>query len=82
MVLYIITALLIVLFYPGIFISALSYAGIYCVILFVLLPALMASSGRYSKNIAHGEYRVSGGKADSIGLLVDAGYHSRLGTVA
>lgn len=57
--------LLIVLFYPGAFIGALSYAGIYCAILLLLLPALMAWSGRYQKNIAQG-YRVFGGK----GLLI------------
>ncbi len=44
--------LLIVLFYPGIFISALSYAGVFCVILLLLMPALMLWSGRYIKNIA------------------------------
>lgn len=53
--------LLIVLFYPNAFIAALSYAGIYCIILLVLLPALMAWSGRYRKNLATG-YRVVGGK--------------------
>jgi len=53
---------LIVLFYPNIFIRALSYAGIYCIILFALLPSLMAWRGRYSKNpIAHG-YELKGGK--------------------
>jgi len=53
--------LLIVLFKPGIFIAALAYAGIYCVILLILLPALMVWRGRYHKNIAKG-YRVFGGK--------------------
>lgn len=53
--------LLIVLFKPGIFIAALAYAGIYCVILLVILPALMAWFGRYRKNIAKG-YQVMGGK--------------------
>ena len=60
--------LLIVLFYPGIFISALSYAGIYCVILLILLPAMMAWSGRYRKNMAKG-YQVIGGKPLLIGLM-------------
>ncbi len=53
--------LLIVLFYPGAFISALSYAGIYCIVLLALLPALMAWWGRYRRNIAKG-YQVFGGK--------------------
>jgi tyrosine-specific transport protein len=53
--------IIVVLFYPGAFIKALSYAGIYCVILLVLLPALMAWSGRYQKGLAKG-YRVIGGK--------------------
>lgn len=60
--------LLLVLFYPGAFITALSYAGIYCVILLVLLPALMVWSGRYRKNIATG-YRVFGGKPLLVGLM-------------
>lgn len=55
--------LLIVLVYPGAFIAALGYAGIYCVVLLVLLPALMAWRGRYHKNFANGGYRVLGGKA-------------------
>lgn len=34
--------LLIVIFFPGIFITALSYAGIFCVFLLIILPILMA----------------------------------------
>jgi tyrosine-specific transport protein len=60
--------LLIVLVYPGAFIAALSYAGIYCVVLLVLLPALMAWAGRYRKNIANG-YQVIGGKALLVFLI-------------
>lgn len=52
--------LLIVLFYPGAFIKALSYAGLCCVLLLMLLPALMCWSGRYSKKIATG-YQLFGG---------------------
>ncbi|WP_010597825.1 aromatic amino acid transport family protein [Rickettsiella massiliensis] len=37
----------IVLFSPGIFIKALGYAGVFCAILFILLPTLMAWRGRY-----------------------------------
>lgn len=61
--------LLIVLFYPGIFIAALSYAGIYCVVLLMLLPALMAWSGRYRKNIAR-DYQVWGGKFLLLFLII------------
>jgi len=61
--------LLIVLFNPGIFIAALSYAGIYCVILLIVLPTLMVWRGRYHKNIAKG-YKVFGGKLMLVLLLV------------
>lgn len=43
--------LILVLFYPGIFITALNYAGLFAVILLILLPALMLGVGRYIKNI-------------------------------
>jgi tyrosine-specific transport protein len=35
-----------VLYFPGIYLSALSYAGVLCVILLLILPALMALVGR------------------------------------
>ncbi len=38
--------LLLVLYYPGAYISALRYAGILCIILLLLLPALMCYFGR------------------------------------
>ncbi len=53
--------LLIVLFYPNIFIQALQYAGIYCIVLLILLPAWMAWHGRYTRRIASG-FTVPGGK--------------------
>lgn len=53
--------LLIVLFYPGIFIQALNYAGICCVVLLLLLPALMAWKGRDHQTTS-ASYRVIGGK--------------------
>lgn len=53
--------LVIVLFFPGIFILSLGYAGILCVVLLTLIPALMVWSGRYIKREATG-YRVFGGK--------------------
>lgn len=54
--------LLIVGIYPGAFITALSQAGIFCGILLVLLPALMAWWGRYRKKLATG-YQLWGGKS-------------------
>lgn len=60
-----------VLFYPNVFITALSYAGIYCAVLMLLLPALMVWNGRYRKNIANG-YRVPGGKFLIASLIVIA----------
>ena len=53
--------LLVVTFFPGIFIIALSYAGIITIALLVILPALMVWRGRYVKKINRG-YRVFGGK--------------------
>lgn len=52
----------IVLFQPGVFIKAFNYAGICAVVLVVLLPALMAWSGRYHKHFSKERYRVIGGK--------------------
>jgi len=53
--------LVIVLFYPNVFVEALSYAGIFCLILLVFLPIIMAWHGRYTLKIASG-FRVVGGK--------------------
>lgn len=53
--------LLIVLFFPGIFVKALKYAGIYCVVLLMLLPAWMAWKGRSQFQSA--QYKFFGGKA-------------------
>lgn len=52
--------LLIDLVYPNAFILGLHFAGIFCVLLLLLIPALMVWSGRYVKKIASG-YRVWGG---------------------
>lgn len=43
--------LIIVLVNPDIFIKALSYAGLGCVYLLILLPVLMLYNGRYKKNM-------------------------------
>src|SRR3990167_5282305 len=53
--------LIIVMGFPGIFIDALQYAGIYCAILLLVLPALMAWRGRYYKGVA-GRFLVPGGR--------------------
>ncbi|MCP3679443.1 MAG: amino acid permease [Gammaproteobacteria bacterium] len=53
--------LMITLFYPHAFIVALSYAGIFCLILLMLMPAMMAWQGRYKKNL-HSHYHVWGGQ--------------------
>lgn len=61
--------LLIILFYPSIFVKALGYAGICCIVLLVLLPALMAWSGRYHKNfVSH--YQVTGGRLSLLLLII------------
>ncbi|MBA2710188.1 MAG: tryptophan/tyrosine permease [Tatlockia sp.] len=50
--------LLVVLYYPGAYIHSLNYAGIFCVILLLLLPALMTVYGR-AKFLP--SYKVPGG---------------------
>lgn len=57
--------LVLVLFFPNVFIRALQYAGVDCVVLLVLLPAWMAWRGRYYRKLsAHATdaFRVKGGK--------------------
>lgn len=61
-----------VLFEPTIFIKSFNYAGICAVILVVLLPALMAWSGRYRKNLATGSYQVRGGKWPVLSIILIA----------
>ncbi len=51
----------IVLFHPNAYLSALSIAGILCVILLLFLPALMAYRGRYQLHLKC-PYQVKGGK--------------------
>lgn len=53
--------LILVLFMPNLFLSALAYAGVTCIILLVLMPAWMAWNGRYSKALSNG-FKVAGGK--------------------
>lgn len=53
--------LFIAIYMPNVFINALAYAGIYCIILLILLPAWMAWKGRYHRHLSKG-YTVPGGK--------------------
>jgi len=54
--------LLIILLDPGIFIAALSYAGIFCIALLMLLPSTMVWSSRYQRKGFKKGYQVWGGK--------------------
>lgn len=72
--------LLVVIFYPKAFILLLSLAGLFCVMLQALMPAMMAWNCRYIKNMPM-EYQVYGGKFSlilaisiSILVIVIAGY--------
>ncbi|MDI1352689.1 MAG: aromatic amino acid transport family protein [bacterium] len=59
--------LLIVIYYPGAYIHALGYAGIFCIILLLLLPALMCYFGRkkYTSIV-----RVPGGILTQFGVIL------------
>jgi tyrosine-specific transport protein len=61
--------LLVVLFFPGIFVTALKYAGIYCIILLILLPAWMAWTGRYHRKLVS-QFTVPGGRILLAALMV------------
>ena len=61
--------LAIVLISPGIFVKALEYAGIYCIVLLILLPAWMAWYGRYHRHLPS-SFKVPGGKPLLIGLII------------
>jgi tyrosine-specific transport protein len=74
LILYIATfipPLLIANHYPRAFIEALSYAGVLCALLLILLPVLMVWSGRYKKKYA-ADFHVLGGKPLLIGLFIIA----------
>ncbi len=62
--------LIIVLVYPNAFIMALEYAGIYSVVLLILIPAWMALRGRQKFHDA--PFRVPGGQVFLIGLILFA----------
>ena len=62
--------LVMALLFPGIFLAALSYAGSFgCVILFVILPALMAWSNRYKQKIK-GVFTTFGGKPSLVFMVL------------
>ncbi|KTD62674.1 amino acid permease [Legionella shakespearei] len=58
--------LLIVIYYPGAYIRALNYAGIFCIILLLLLPALMCYFGRKHYQSA---FTVPGGKLSQFAVI-------------
>ncbi|MCD6046396.1 MAG: tyrP [Gammaproteobacteria bacterium] len=60
--------MLIAMFYPKAFITALSYAGIFCVVLLMLLPILMAYAAR-KKFTQKSSYEVPGGNHLIFGSL-------------
>jgi tyrosine-specific transport protein len=61
--------LAIVLFNPGIYLHALSYAGVCCVILLLLLPALMSWRGRKNCVLVTNESHMIPGGTLSLGIL-------------
>jgi tyrosine-specific transport protein len=61
-------ALGIAILLPNAFIKALSYAGVNCIFLLILLPAWMAWHGRYHRHFSN-DFRVAGGKL-FLGLLI------------
>lgn len=58
--------LLIVIYYPGAYIHALGYAGIFCIILLLFLPALMCYFGRKHHSTI---FSVPGGKFTPIAVI-------------
>jgi tyrosine-specific transport protein len=59
---------IIVLLAPDIFIKALAYAGICCILLQIVLPSLMVLFGRHVKKYQH-EFRLPGGALLLIAIL-------------
>lgn len=71
-ILYILTFFppwLIVMFYPGAYLYALSYAGDFCVILLLFLPALMTYKGR---QLYPDAWRVPGGRFLQVFVMLSA----------
>ena len=62
--------ILVVLFYPNVFINCLNYAGYILIFLMIIIPILMTWRGRYILQMAD-DYRVSGGKFSLVlGLIL------------
>jgi len=59
--------LLVVIYYPGAYIHALNYAGIFCIILLLLLPALMCYFGRKHHRAV---FVVPGGKVTQLIVIL------------
>lgn len=59
--------LIIVIFYPGAYLNALSYAGVLCVILLLLIPTTMSYYGRKKLNPG---YKVPGGIALQAAIIL------------
>lgn len=59
--------LLMVIYYPGAYMHALRYAGIFCIILLLLLPALMCYFGRKYYSSA---FEVPGGKGSQLAVII------------
>lgn len=57
-----------VMFYPGAYLHALSYAGDCCVVLLLFLPAAMVYYGRSQGHQVH--WRVPGGRALQVGVML------------
>jgi tyrosine-specific transport protein len=71
--------LAIVIINPGIYLKAMKYAGVLCVILLLMLPVLMAWRGRYQMQASNSQYMVQGGRMTliltgliALGLLIFA----------
>lgn len=62
--------LLIVLNYPGVYIQSLNYAGIFCVLLLLVLPALMCHAGRKKESVL--TYQLFGGNLLIYAMLLFA----------
>ncbi|ETO92485.1 amino acid permease [Legionella oakridgensis] len=61
--------LILVIYYPGAYIHALNYAGFFCVILLLLLPALMSYFGRKHFSPA---FIVPGGRASQMLVIISS----------
>lgn len=61
---------LVVLVSPNIYIQAIAYAGMFCVVLLILLPALMVYVGRYVQRRDQNLFVTPGGKISVVSVLI------------